>query len=1094
MSSTSPSVEQSATPMASTYFDGLGSRLFATKKISVLINDNNYLLRHQQVLLAIKTYKLQHFINPGTVPPPQIILDDTRVLQSNLEFNRFEQQDRTLASWLLSSVSPSVLLHLIGLNTSAQIWIALGYCDRLTGCGEVISDQEHVTAILNGLFAEYESVVTIITASQVPYSVQGVTTMLLDAEACQQLITVETPSSKNLVSHTPECQLCGKSGHLVDRCYYRFDTSYKSTNCKPPLSPQANSNPFVAGSMQPVRSPPPVSYHPQALLATPETVADSVWYPDSGATHYLTNSSAALSESSSYAGPGKVYVGNGMALPVKSTGQSYFRTQPRALFMLSLLFVPGITKNLLSVSKFTKDNKVMFEFFPTQCQIRDLQTKEVLLRGSVHDGLYRLTLPRPFKPTVFSASVQCFATTATGPALISSNGFRYYIAFSDACSRYTWVYFLHKKSERVSYPYSSEQNGLVKRKHRQIVEACFSMLAHASMPLSYWNDAFCSAVYLINRLPSSPLGNISPYEKLFHVKPDYSFFRVFDCLCFPNLRSFNTHKLQFRSTQCLFLGYSPLHCGYRCQDRNGKIYISRHVTFHESIFPCQTTPSTAAFSVNSPSFSAKLLVLATRPLPNPISSLNSIPDSSIPTSCSHSLVNPFPAGQSMCRSASPSISNNHSSNSSSSIPLTNTSPPLPPISPLLNSHAMITHSKAGIYKPKAYLIKATSSSSDTPTDIHEAMQNASWSAAVHSDLLALLQNNTWTLCLLPVNRRTIGCKWLFKVKRKADGTGERYKAWMVTKGFSQHAGLNFRDTFSPVVRAATIHIILATAVMRGWSLRQIDVNNALLNGDLTEEIYMAQPLGFEVSGTDGQKLVCRLNKALYSLRQTPRAWFHTLKRFLVTQLGFNASKTDNSLFIRHSSDTILLLMVYIDDIVITGNSNDAINNVVCQLNNKFALKDMGQLTATPTLMVSTPKLTTVDDSPPFPDAYLYHSTVGMLHGTVNHGVYFSKRTAETVCYSDADWASSVEDRHSTTEYRGLANCVSKLLWVKQLLNEIGLTLSHSPVVWCDNTSTVSIAANPTHHDKMKHVEIDHHFIREKVLDGTFQVNYVPSAK
>lgn len=176
---------------------------------------------------------------------------------------------------------------------------------------------------------------------------------------------------------------------------------------------------------------------------------------------------------------------------------------------------------------------------------------------------------------------------------------------------------------------------------------------------------------------------------------------------------------------------------------------------------------------------------------------------------------------------------------------------------------------------------------------------------------------------------------------------------------------------------------------------------------------MAQPPGFEKQGPNGQQLVCKLNKALYGLRQAPRAWFITLKQYLVTNLGFTASKADTSLFVRVSSDHIVLLMVYVDDIVITGSSTGEIDRVVHQLHTKFALKDIGQLhfflgievqhtlqglflsqkkyileilhktgmtgaTATPIPMVTTPKLTTSDSSPPFTDVYLYRSTVGML--------------------------------------------------------------------------------------------------------------------
>lgn len=118
---------------------------------------------------------------------------------------------------------------------------------------------------------------------------------------------------------------------------------------------------------------------------------------------------------------------------------------------------------------------------------------------------------------------------------------------------------------------------------------------------------------------------------------------------------------------------------------------------------------------------------------------------------------------------------------------------------------------------------------------------------------------------------------MFKVKRKSDGSIDRYKARLVAKGFSQHARFDFHNTYSPVVRASTIRTVLSLAVMQRWSIRQVDINNAFLNGELTEEIYMEQPPGFEVPGVAGQKLVCKLNKALYGLRQAPVPGFRLLR-------------------------------------------------------------------------------------------------------------------------------------------------------------------------------------------------------------------------
>ncbi|MBA0761827.1 hypothetical protein Gotri_024414, partial [Gossypium trilobum] len=214
---TSPSPVHSDTPgMASNVSEAtVDSRFVTVKKINILLDDTNYLLWHQHVILAVKTHNLQQFLDSSTTPPPRQVLSEDGILQDNLAFSRFQQQDCALASWLLSFVSAAVLPHLIGLESCAQIWSAIValYGSKTTSrlmsyrralhshCGEVISDQEYITAILNGLPPDYEAVIAIIIASQVPYSVQGVTTILLDAEARQNVIVCETPSSANIVSH-----------------------------------------------------------------------------------------------------------------------------------------------------------------------------------------------------------------------------------------------------------------------------------------------------------------------------------------------------------------------------------------------------------------------------------------------------------------------------------------------------------------------------------------------------------------------------------------------------------------------------------------------------------------------------------------------------------------------------------------------------------------------------------------------------------------------------------------------------------------------------------------------------------------------------
>lgn len=158
---------------------------------------------------------------------------------------------------------------------------------------------------------------------------------------------------------------------------------------------------------------------------------------------------------------------------------------------------------------------------------------------------------------------------------------------------------------------------------------------------------------------------------------------------------------------------------------------------------------------------------------------------------------------------------------------------------------------------------------------------------------ALIKNQTSHLVSPQAGRNVIDCKWVYKVKRKADGSLDRYKARLVAKGFKQRYGIDYEDTFCPVVKATTIRTILSIVVSRGWSMRQLYVQNAFLHGVLEEEVYMKQPPGYEDPKFPNH--ICKLDKALYGLKQAPRAWYSRLSTKL-HELGFISSKADTSLF------------------------------------------------------------------------------------------------------------------------------------------------------------------------------------------------------
>lgn len=184
----------------------------------------------------------------------------------------------------------------------------------------------------------------------------------------------------------------------------------------------------------------------------------------------------------------------------------------------------------------------------------------------------------------------------------------------------------------------------------------------------------------------------------------------------------------------------------------------------------------------------------------------------------------------------------------------------------------------------------------------------------------------------------IDCKWVYKIKKKADSSIDRYKARLVANGFRQCYGIDYEDTFNPIVKIATVRLVLSVVVSRGWCLRQLDVQNAFLHGVLEEEVHMRQPPGFE--SANAPHLVCQLDKAIYGLKQAPRDWYARLSSKLI-DLGYKASKSETSLFIYQMSGVTIYMLIYVDDIIVTSSSNEAVATLLLDLKKDFALKDHG---------------------------------------------------------------------------------------------------------------------------------------------------------
>ncbi|GJS70002.1 ribonuclease H-like domain-containing protein [Tanacetum coccineum] len=256
------------------------------------------------------------------------------------------------------------------------------------------------------------------------------------------------------------------------------------------------------------------------------------------------------------------------------------------------------------------------------------------------------------------------------------------------------------------------------------------------------------------------------------------------------------------------------------------------------------------------------------------------------------------------------------------------------------THRMVTRSQAGIVKPIDRLSLHTSPLSPIPKSPFLALKDPNWSNAMHDEYNALVKNGTWILVPRPSNVNLVRSMWLFKHKFHADGTLSRYKARLVANGSSQQLGVDFDETFSPVVKPATIRTVLSLAVSRRWPIHQLDVKNAFLNGDLSETVYMHQPPGFVDSRYPHH--VCLLQRSLYGLKQAPRAWFQRFAGY-ATRAGFSPSRCDSSLFIYTQGSQVAYLLIYVDDIILTASSSVLLRQIIDSLHKEFDMTDLGAL-------------------------------------------------------------------------------------------------------------------------------------------------------
>ncbi|CAH9127483.1 unnamed protein product [Cuscuta epithymum] len=777
---------------------------------------------------------------------------------------------------------------------------------------------------------------------------------------------------------------------------------------------------------------------------------------------------------------------------------------------------------------------------------------------------------------------------------------------------------------QTSCPGTPQQNGVVERKHRHLLNVARALRFQAGLPLKFWGDCLLTATYLINRTPTPILRHKTPYEILFHQPPFFSHLRSFGCLCYASTIHYHPDKFSPRARRCIFIGYPHGQKGYRLYDLDTeKVFVSRDVVFHEHIFPFHATsedstepshvlplpipdlPSSPTHPhTTSPSSHSQRPSSFEDIVPHPVNHEGvDHPSPSIPATTSHPVLDPHsPILNRATPDPSSSLPHTVSPNPSSQQPPRRSNriskPPTYLKDYACNLSTIHTrpvpypiHSSLHTpnYTPRHLLFINNITKLVEPTSYSAAQKDPLWRQAMESELQALEANHTWDLTLLPPHKKAIGCRWVYKIKYLPDGTVDRYKARLVAKGYSQLEGLDYTEVFAPVTKLTTVRTVLSLAAAKHWPTHQLDVSNAFLHGDLHEDVYMTLPPGY---GRKGETRVCHLRKSLYGLKQASRSWFSTFSHVLL-RAGFRQSKADYSMFTYLRGSYLTILLVYVDDIIITGADPFIIPLLKCYLSQHFQIKDLGPLKYFLGIEVARSKngiflnqrkytLEILSDtgllgckpapSPMDPDTHLASSTgsplsdpapyrrlVGrLLYLTVTRpditfsvnlltqfmsspqdchwnaalrvvrylkaapdlGILLSSDTSLRLhAYCDADWASCPTTRRSTTgyctflgpspiswrtkkqptvsrssaeaEYRAMASAASEITWLQLLLRELHIPL-HPAQLHCDNQASLHIANNPVFHERTKHVEIDCHFVRERVQNGTICTSFVPS--
>nr|GFA32361.1 hypothetical protein [Tanacetum cinerariifolium] len=606
-----------------------------------------------------------------------------------------------------------------------------------------------------------------------------------------------------------------------------------------------------------------------------------------------------------------------------------------------------------------------------------------------------------------------------------------------------------------------QQNSVVERRNRTLIEAVHTMLIYAQALLFLWAEAVATACYTQNRSIVRLRQGKTPYEILHNKLFDLSFLHVFGAVCYPTNDSENLGKLQPKADIRIFIGYAPTNKAFWIYNRRTRRIVETiHVDFDEltAMASEQSNRGPALHEMTPATISSGLV--------------------SKPTS-----LTPF---------VSPSRNNWDLSFQPLFYELLTPPPSVDPLAPEVI--APIDE----VVVPES----AESTSSPSSTTVDQDASSPSKSQTTPKTQPPVIPHN------VEEDNHDIG--WIYKVKLEELGGILKNKARLVARVYRQEEEIDFEESFSLVARLETIRIFLAYAAHKIMVVYQMDVKTAFLNGNLTEEVYVSQPDGFV--DQDNPNHVYKLKKALYGLKQAPRAWYDMLSSFLISQ-DFSKGSVDPTLFIRRNDNDLLLKSKLdedkegkaVDPSHYRGMIGTLLNLTASRPDLQFAICMCARYQARPTEM----------------HLHAVKKILRYLRGTVNQCLWYPKDSSIALtaltALTDTDHAGCQDTHRSTSgslqflgdrliswsskrqksvsisstkaEYIALSGCCAQILWIRSQLTNYGLGFNKI-LMYCDNKSAISLCCNNVQHSRSKHIDIRYHFIKEHVENGVIELYFV----